>query len=220
MGRASTSHIQQRRISRHNNPSGVPVESFFLLLLMITSKSIFFFVNLEGFSWKENAWWERSVLAAAQLPQPRDLWKCFSRLSEQQKVKISMKLWKMFIMSGLCNIQRKNSRTEPAISQQLGTQNEPNCATFVVRRLNSTSIVKTWWEIEVKKIETIRTASRWIKHLKKLFREFDVRCELFQLTITILERKRSLQNVLAFINVSQLITIKFAWFTLSTLVAL
>lgn len=38
----------------------------------------FFFVNLEGFSRKENAWWERSVLAAAQLPQPRDLWKCFS----------------------------------------------------------------------------------------------------------------------------------------------
>lgn len=102
----------------------------------------FFFVNLEGFSRKERSTGAERVSGSATATTARFVEMFFTRLSEQ-KVKISMKLWKKFIMSNLCNIQRKNSQTEPAISQQLGTQNEPNCATFVVRRLNSTSIVKT-----------------------------------------------------------------------------
>lgn len=66
---APASHIQQRRFSRHNNPSGVPVESFFFSSCWWLLKSIFFSWILKD-SREKNARRERNVLAAAQLPQP------------------------------------------------------------------------------------------------------------------------------------------------------
>lgn len=154
------SQITQKKIFQTKQPVKFQWKNF--LLLMITE--IDFFSYLARFT-RKNARLERISGSASATTQPRDLWKCFPlKLSKNIKWKYRWNFEKCLSWAVYAIFSTKISEMKMNRRYRNSWKRNECCwliATFVVHKLNSMSIVKTQWEIEVKKINLFAQSMNW-----------------------------------------------------------